>query len=361
MENKMLKLMGLALSAGLMTGCITGSDDSSSGSTGSTSSFDAPEIQAARTPVAITTANAPEAAKSTVDAMDADELDPLDNLDLGTTTASSETKASENLVAWSHATLDGLADWAMMERVASAETQSEVQACTGGGSISVTMSEEGDSTQGYLVAVISFNSCIADTFNADGSLSVSSQWTSSSDKSEIVARNMKITPATGERITMNGGLTEQCSYTSDNDYCKATSAGLEINVGSEFFRVYSLNEEYWDYSYSSTSDWDNQINSSLSLDASHLDGSLNFSTPQTLSYKYSWDDFPSEGQMKMLGANDSSILLTFSRPGSSPVVQIDVDTNNDGVYECTQSGVTETQLSEGTWSCSTSTSTESSL
>ncbi|MDR9468568.1 hypothetical protein [Marinospirillum sp.] len=351
MDKKAYSLVALSVVSILLTGCL--GDDSDSGSTGSGGSktdLAAPTIESAREPVEITTASAPDAVKSAVGAMDGDNLDSLESLNLGDALAASGNK--EKLVLWAKNKLESLGDWATTEKISAAATEIQSENCASGGSIEASVTDEGDYTQGSMKMTVHFKSCVGADFNANGSMSIYEAWTATTEEMEMVAKDLKI-EASSSSFTMNGGMKEKCEEKADHDYCTSSSTGLEIIMGEKFFRLYSLNAETWD-DYPYTSDWDNEEKYSLSLDASSLEGSLNLSTPQKLGYKYSIDDMPSNGQIKMEGANNTSLLVTFSADGSNPVAQVQVDTNNDGNYECDESGISQADLEAGNWSCSAS-------
>jgi|GEM_PF-3698330 hypothetical protein len=124
-----------------------------------------------------------------------------------------------------------------------------------------------------------------------------------------------------------------------------------------FIAFYSTEDESWEYDSVSTSEWEYQEKYNVKLDSSRMDGSLTISTPQALSYithNFDADDTPASGQMKLSGAQDTSILVTFSTVGSTPVARVQVDTNNDGNYECDESDISQADLENGNWSCSAS-------
>lgn len=326
MNKKNYALSALSVASLLLAGCFGGSSDSGSDN-------QAPTNQAARPQAEITVENAPEIVSEIVKAMFSDD-DYFEDFDLDDFI---DVVLSEELG---------------IELEANPVTENIKHECSNSGSLNASITYGGYSSMHEDINLV-FNSCESELFSANGSYSNVEQFTGTKYTYKFITNNLKVEYPLGGKIKIeNGSTTADCDVTETGDHCVFSSPSYETKNGEEFYRTYSLKLETWSNDDAKPGDVDEVESISSTFDASRLNGSLQINTPNKLEYKDYWNNFsstilPIAGKLKVVGANNANILITFSETGA----KVQVDTNNDKKYEC-NNDVTLNQLENSSWVCS---------
>ena len=327
MNKKNYALSALSVASLLLAGCFGGSSDSGSDN-------QAPTNQAARSQAEITVENAPKIVSEIVKVMFSDD-DYFEDFDLDDFI---DVVLSEELG---------------IELEANPVTENIKHECSNSGSLNASIAYGGYSSMHEDINLV-FNSCESELFSANGSYSIVEQFTGTKYTYKNITNNLKVEYPLGGKIKIeNGSRTADCNVTETADDCVFSSPSYETKNGEGFYRTYSSKLETWSNYDAKPGDVDEEEIISLILDASRLDGSLQINTPNKLEYKDYWNNFsstilPIAGKLKVVGANNANILITFSEAGA----KVQVDTNNDKKYECNNNDVTLLQIENSSWVCS---------
>lgn len=143
------------------------------------------------------------------------------------------------------------------------------------------------------------------------SLTFTSFSVSSSDYSMMSSGTMNVTETTY-------GAYDESVITSSNLVISMTYEGRQLSLGN----MTSTYRDYWAAGYD-TYDF------SLDMNSQALAGSIHVQSTATIYQSY-FDDFPYAGEFKVMGANNSTILVTIDNATS---ITVKVDTDGDGTYE----------------------------
>lgn len=218
----------------------------------------------------------------------------------------------------------------------------ETRACPQGGTIrvQVTVADPNVLSAGDALSLIASNCTVSEsgvTNTLNGSLELrfnSVNETASSLQANITfTANALSVAGGGTTITLSGAQTLDLNETTTSTTLAvsgtavttqiATSSGTHVTTWRNFSQNYTLSGDTMTASVSGTLE-----SSSTKLGANG--GSFVVSTPTPLSWSAS-TGVPTSGVMKVVGASNSQMLMTFAVSG----VTIDVDANGDGAYEKT--------------------------